>query len=96
MQYGGHYLELDRLLLEGISQAECNMIFVVGDEDLYLDFVSDLPATLFGWDDRTSGISAAQGRATRKGAIVTYDESSEIRLAVNSSSVAHMVEKPRL
>lgn len=95
MQYGGHYLEHDRALLESVSGAGCNIFFVVGDRDIYLDFVSDLPAHVMGWDDRTSGITAAEGRALRKGAVATFDLSSDVRLAVGAPSVAQMLEKPR-
>jgi hypothetical protein len=96
MEYGGHYLEHDRELLEGISKAPANMIFVVGDSGIYLDALSDLPAHILGWDDRTTGISAAQGRSIRKGPIATFDESSDVQIHVNSPSVAHMLEKPHI
>jgi len=95
MEYGGHYLEHDRELLQGITRAKVNVLFVVGDSDLYLDFVSDLPAHLFGWDNRTSGVSAAQGRAIRKGPVLTFDEESDVVLHYNGPSVTHSIEKPK-
>jgi hypothetical protein len=95
MQYGGHYLERDRELLDWASDAALNMLFVVGDRDLYLDFVSDLPAQLFGWDNRTSGISAADGRALRGGAVATFDPGSDVLLTTSGSSAAQILEKTR-
>jgi uroporphyrinogen-III decarboxylase len=96
MEYSGHYLEHDRELLKGIGSAKANMIFLVGDTDLYFDLVSDLPAHLFGWDDRTSGISTAHGRAIRQGPVATFSDTADVQIHVNSPSVAHMVEKTRL
>jgi len=97
MQYGGHYLEYDRELLRAAAGAEANVLFVVGDDSLYLDFVSDLPAALFGWDDRTSGVSAAEGRRIRGGGrVICFDESSDVQLHVNAPSVAQMLEKDHL
>lgn len=93
MQYGGHYLEKDRELLSGISDAALNLLYVVGDQDLYLDFVSDLPAHLFGWDDRTTGISAAEGRAIRGGAVATFDSGSDVLLTSPGVSAAQILEK---
>ncbi|AIE84073.1 uroporphyrinogen decarboxylase family protein [Fimbriimonas ginsengisoli] len=95
MQYGGHYLERDRELLESVKGATLNLLFVVGDADLYLDFVSDLPAHFFGWDDRTSGIGTEQGRAMRDGAVATFDESADLRIVHPLSSATKVLEKPR-
>lgn len=95
MQYGGHYLERDRELLEWATEAaRLNFLFVVGDRDLYLDFVSDLPAHLFGWDDRTSGVTSDEGRALRGGPVATFDPGSDVLLATPYPSVAQLLEKP--
>jgi uroporphyrinogen-III decarboxylase len=95
MQYGGHYLERDRELLEEVKDARFNLAFVVGDRDLYLDFVSDLPAHVLGWDDRVSGIPTIEGRALRGGAVATFDEEADVILVHPSSSAAQVLEKPR-
>ena len=55
MQYGGHFLEIDRRLLS--SDALFNVIFVQGPSEPYAVFVSDLPAQAFAWDSR-SGLGA--------------------------------------
>jgi len=93
MQYGGHYLERDRELLAGASDATLNFLYVVGDRDLYLDFVSDLPAHLFGWDDRSSGVSVSEGRTIRNGAVATFDPGSDVLLTASGPSAAQILEK---
>lgn len=80
MQYGGHYLERDRELLEEIGDARINVLFPVGDDDLYLDFISDLPAHILAWDRDASGFSSAQVRTMRQGAQASSDPESEILL----------------
>lgn len=80
MQYGGHYLERDRELLEEIQDARLNVLFPVGNDDLYLDFISDLPAHVMAWDRDASGFSSAQVRTMRNGAQASSDPESEILL----------------
>lgn len=96
MQYGGHYLEHDRELLAEVKDARVNLLFIVGDRDLYLDFVSDLPAHLFGWDDRTSGISTKAGKSIRMGYVATYGPAGDVLLGTTEPSVAKMLERSRL
>lgn len=71
MQYGGHYLERDRELLESISEARFNTLYVEGGEGVYLDFVSDLPASAFAWDETASGVSFQEVRKLRDGALAS-------------------------
>lgn len=92
MQYGGYYLERDREILETVKDATFNMIFVVGDEDVYLDFVSDLPAHAFGWDFKDSKIPASEVRAMRQGALVSSDPESDILLDSGTAFLSRMLE----
>lgn len=92
MQYGGHYLERDREILSEIADARLNLLFVVADEEPYLDFVSDLPAHFFGWDDRTSGVSSTEGRAIRGGAVATYGPEGDVLLTTPLASVTQYLE----
>lgn len=92
MQYGGHYLEKDRELLDEFAGNAFNLLFVVGNNDLYLDFVSDLPAHAFGWDVRGSGISVNQVRDMRPGALAADDDQADIRFKHPVSNVAEFVE----
>lgn len=80
MQYGGYYLEIERELLSEASQASLNILYVVGDEDTFIDFVSDLPAHAFAWDSQTTGFSVAMVRELRDGALCTNDNSADILL----------------
>ncbi len=92
MQYGGWYLERDRELLEEIADARLNVLFVVGSDDTYLDFVSDLPAHVFAWDSAATAQDSASVRAMRNGAQASADAHSEIRL-VSPGPIAPLLER---
>lgn len=96
MQYGGHYLEVDREILEAWSDARLNVVFVAGNDDVYIDFVSDLPAHLFAWDVEASTFDAAYVRTLRSGAQLSSDPESEVRLVTGltpSENLAALLEK---
>ncbi len=65
MEYGGFILERERDLLARLGESGPKLLLVMGSEP-YLDFVSDLPAQIFGWDAR-SGYTVADVRALRNG-----------------------------
>jgi hypothetical protein len=52
MQYGGFYLETDRELLNAAKNLPCNLLYVEGQEESYLDFVHDLPAHILAWESK--------------------------------------------
>ena len=93
MQYGGYYLECDREILSQFEEATLNVVFVVGNDDVYIDFVSDLPAHLFAWDAEPSTFDSAYVRSLRKGAQASSDPESEVQLVTNLISVADALEK---
>jgi len=64
MQYGGHFLEVDRELLKAVSVP---LIVFIEGSDIYLDFVSDLPCTWMSWDTTTNSISLEEAQAMRAG-----------------------------
>ena len=82
MQYGGYYLERDREILTRLASLGPVIVFVVGGDAVYLDFVSDLPATVFGWDAEASGFSSAYVRSIRSGVQLSQDPASEIELSL--------------
>lgn len=92
MQYGGWYLERDRELLQEIADARLNVLFVVGEDDAYLDFVSDLPAHVFAWDSAATAQDSATVRAMRQGAQASADDRSEIRL-VSPGPITPLLER---
>ncbi|MFZ4506454.1 MAG: hypothetical protein ACOYON_02005 [Fimbriimonas sp.] len=92
MQYGGHYLELDREILEEVRDAALNVIFTVGDADVYIDFVSDLPANLFAWDSAASGVTASQVRTMRSGLLAAADPEADVAWITGVPSVAQHLE----
>ncbi|MEZ0327590.1 MAG: hypothetical protein ACAH95_16950 [Fimbriimonas sp.] len=92
MQYGGYYLERDRELLEEIKDAVLNIVFVAGGEGVYLDFVSDLPAHVFAWDEAASGIGLQEVRQMRSGALATSNPEADIRLVSPHRDITRYLE----
>lgn len=92
MEYGGHYLERDRELLAEVQDASLNVLLLVGDEDLYMDFVSDLPAHVIAWDREATGISSDAVRILRSGAQASSDPASEIHLMHPGIRIADRIE----
>lgn len=84
MEYGGLFLERDRAFLECVSDAPCNFIYINGKEP-YLDFVSDLPAAIFAWDAKGTGISVSDVRKMRKGLLAADDPDADIQISANGS-----------
>jgi len=93
MEYGGFFLERDRELLESVSEADLNVAFIVGDDDVYLDFVSDLPAAFFAWDSQASGYDAAYVRTMRQGALLSGDPASDVFLTTGMASIASQLDQ---
>jgi hypothetical protein len=96
MQYGGHYLERDRELLVEASSATFNVLFVAGPEELYIDFVSDLPAHVFAWDSEMTRVSADDVRGSRTGAVASSDPTSEIVLLIGRENYLENLEQPNI
>lgn len=79
MQYGGHYLELDRDLLTRWQDFPLNTVAILGKEP-YLDFVCDLPANFFAYDATGSEIGTSAVREIRPGAIASQLRDADLRL----------------
>lgn len=77
MEYGGHFLEVDREILSEYGGARINAIYVEGEEP-YLEFVSDLPGHLFGWDVALSGRDVQSVREIRTGALFAASPSADV------------------
>ncbi len=69
MEYGGHFLEVDRAILS-VADPTRVAIFVEG-RDAYLDFVSDLPGFALGWDTEQNDVSLNQMEHLRPGPFFT-------------------------
>lgn len=80
MEYGGHYLEIDRALLSEIGDARLNVLFVEGGEETYYDCLTDLPAHVFAWDMKQSGVSVETMRTMRPGAIAAPSQDADVLL----------------
>ena len=92
MQYGGHFLERDREILAEIENATLNLVFVVGGEGTYLDFVSDLPAHAFGWDSQATGVTPTQMRQMRQGALATNHPDADIDFRFGTANVSEELD----
>ena len=79
MEFGGHFLEVDRKILESFRPA-AKMAFIIGGEGAFLDFVSDLPTDIFAWDVHATGVAVGEVRAMRKGALAASDPQADILL----------------
>lgn len=95
MQYGGFLLERDREMLETARPLAFNVLFVVGDSDVYFDSVSDLPADAFGWDAQTTGVTADQMKSLRDGLLLAADSKADLWLDNKAASIAKALEKPK-
>ncbi|MDR3692022.1 MAG: hypothetical protein P4L46_21765 [Fimbriimonas sp.] len=94
MEYGGYYLERDRELLTEVAGAAFNVVFVAGREDLYVDFVSDLPAQVFAWDAELSRLDASDVRKVRRGAVASSDPTSDFLLTIGKPNYLETLEQP--
>lgn len=92
MEYGGHFLEQDRSLLESAASAPLNVLFVEGGPEVYLDFVSDLPANVLAWDSVKSGVDVRNVRAMRKGPLAAADPDADILFGHNFGHLAQWIE----
>ena len=82
MEYGGHYLEVDRDVLSSIQNSFV-IVFVEGEGEVYFDFVSDLPADAMGWDADRNPIDLNEARRHRAGALALDHPEAEIVLATS-------------
>lgn len=78
MEYGGLVLELDRAALEAAG-SHIRMVFVSDDTEPYIDFLSDLPAELFGW--ASDDVTTASVREFRSGLLVADRDDADLQLA---------------
>ena len=73
-----------------------NVLFVAGPEEIYIDFVSDLPAEVFAWDYDLIKLSAKEVRSLRNGAVASSDPSSEFELVIGNKRYLETLEQPNI
>jgi hypothetical protein len=85
MQYAGLSLERDRELLQRIEEDLLRVVFLDGESQIYMDFVSDLPADYLAWDARTTNLSvqACRGLCAKK--LMTNDPHADAILVFGES-----------
>ncbi|MBL8047327.1 MAG: hypothetical protein JNJ45_01465 [Chthonomonas sp.] len=77
MQFGGHYLEEERELLAEVGVPV--LVFVEG-EDIYFEFVSDLPSAYMGWDVTRNQLTLAEARTYREGAFALAADDADLKI----------------
>jgi len=92
MQYGGHFLERDREILESFGSAKFNLLVIAGTEEPYIDFVSDLQAQAFAWD-ATSGWTPSQVRELRPGALAANHSEADIDFPVGTLQALAQIQE---
>lgn len=80
MQYGGHFLEVDRSVLSAASGMRCNIVWVEAPAEPFLDFVSDLPCHALGWDVGAAEASPKSVRELRGGPVACAHPDADIYL----------------
>ncbi|MBS1706994.1 MAG: hypothetical protein JST40_14100 [Armatimonadetes bacterium] len=93
MEYGGHYLEMDRELLEAAADADFNLIYVEGEEDIYLDFVADLPAHAITWSSRHVEIPVRSARAMARGLVALDNPEADIFFARSQDEIDRLLSR---
>lgn len=80
MEYGGHFLEIDRAILAEFLDGHLNILYVEGEEEVYYDCVADLPAQVFAWHSEASGATVEEMRKLRPGALAAPSQDADIIL----------------
>jgi len=93
MQYGGHYLEADRALLERAGEAKINVLFLECGPDLYFDCLTDLPAQILAWEKEATRLQVADIRRLRKGTLATADPEADILFGRNYGLLQPLIQK---
>lgn len=87
LAYGGHFLEAERSVLASeIPLDRPLVIHVVGQEDLYLDLLADLPCSGLAWNSMASRLSMQEARHYFSCALVTDSPEGDIGWTVANVS----------
>ncbi len=83
MEYGGHYLELDRELLSAATARSHKfvLLYIEGESEIYLDFVLDLPCNAIGWDVAHHAAELESVKGSQQKVIAAAHPLAEIFLA---------------
>ena len=93
MQYGGHYLEIDRSLLERARAGkQLNALFLDCGPDMYFDCLTDLPAEILAWEKNDS-VRLEDIRSLRKGALATGEAEADILFGRNYGLLQPLIRK---
>ena len=93
MQYGGHYLEADRALLQRAAEARINVLFLECGPDLYFDCLTDLPAQILAWDKDVTRLQVSDIRILRKSALATADLEADILFGRNYGLLQPLIRR---
>ena len=93
MQYGGHFLEVDREILAGTPDGSFDILYVCGDSELYIDIVSDLPAQAIAWNS-SAGVQISEVREMWPRAVAAADQDADIFLVERYESALQWIQSP--
>ena len=93
MQYGGHFLEVDREILAGTPDGSFDILYVCGDSELYIDIVSDLPAQAIAWNS-SAGVQISEMREMWPRAVAAADQDADIFLVERYESALQWIQAP--
>jgi hypothetical protein len=93
MQYGGYYLERDRELLELADEALFNVLYLLGEDEIYFDFVADLPAHAMCWSARHQALKVAEARNMTKSLIALDHVEADVLFAHSFDEAARLLSR---
>ncbi|MCH7904979.1 MAG: hypothetical protein IH944_10495 [Armatimonadetes bacterium] len=91
MQYGGHFLEVDREILAGTPEGSFNILYVCGERELYIDIVSDLPAQAIAWNS-SAGVQVSEVREMWPRAVAAADQDADIYMVERYESALQWIQ----
>lgn len=94
MQYGGHFLEVDRRVLACAEDANFNILRVEGQTEVYFDCLGDLPAHALAWDYRQVGMSVDDMRAIWPGLIAAPAVEADLLLVTSYDDAVALGAEP--
>lgn len=93
MQYGGHFLEVDRELLSMAEGAQFNLVYIEGEGEIYFDFVADLPCNAFSWSSAHNEINIHQARTMTPAKIALDHEEADIFFARSYDEIERLISR---
>jgi hypothetical protein len=95
MQYGGHFLEIDRELLSLATEANFNLVYIEGEGEVYFDFVADLPCHAFSWSNAHNDINIHVAKTMTSARIALDHEEADIFFARSYDEIERLLSRTK-